>query len=65
MARQSLAAIPKILETAGRIGSRLTEPKLHLATLNITWLRTVMDKRLSVGYYQAWKTQADRGVRGI
>ena len=32
MVKQALAATPKILETAGRIGSRLTLPKLRLAT---------------------------------
>ena len=35
MARQAPAATPQILETAGCIGSRLTLPKLHLATYNM------------------------------
>ena len=32
MVKQALAATPQILETTGRIGSRLTLPKLRLST---------------------------------
>ena len=51
MARQALAATPCIIETAGRIGLRLTYPLLHLATFedhlncffrNLQALRTMM-----------------------
>ena len=49
MARQALAATPQIIETAGCIGSRLTEPKLHLATLKHEC--RVLERRIGMNVY--------------